>query len=851
MSSEPLPDIIAIQGQQRVFTAQLLSCLALGSLLFALFCLCRLRWPRLYATRLNRNASRHRPLPAGVWRWIPAVVNISDDDILLSAGLDAYVYVSFFKMAAAIFLVLALLALLVLAPVRFFASHKNNPSRLSGPWQLLHGYHWLYAVFTYLFSIIVYTAVYRFTVKVLRTRQKYLASMRSVVDRTFRLDNIPEKLTRNNDPAALKSFIESLGIGKVSDVKLLYDWRPLESLFDSRSRTKRRLERLYVSLNGMVLRAGTDASLPSAECGSPPPALTNEQAAIKSEIEELARQLVLTDAKIRDMQALFDSHALSPYDQEQFGPHALSADIRAQIDLHASSADGREQFSLHAPSAASRVPTSLLKPLLKPVPTSSAFVTMRSVASAQMAVQTLMDPHVYRFIATPAPSPRDVCWNSFRYSPAQKFLKSCLVTLTIGLSYLFVLFLVTPLTTLLDLKTLQKSWPALGHLVAKSKWATTLITGILPPLLYSAINLCMPYFYQYLSQHQGHSCNSKVELSTLSKNFAFTFFTLFLAFTVSGTFWDYVAYIGDTTKIAYQLARSLGKLSLFYVDLILLQGLVLFPLNLLQVGNVLIFHLASRMGPPQTPRDYRTFYLVPQEFNFGMHLPQHLLIFMIVLIYSVTLLKIVICGVVYFAVGWFVYKYQLMYSFVHPPHSTAKVWPVIVRRIALGLVIFQLFMCGTLALESSTSIAIACAPLVFVSMTLLYHFQTYYTPLNLFIALHAIIHPNNFDDYFDQEYLLGHRDQASADDHSNAYANEPTDFSESTALLAPLSSTFQEDTTVLDYTNPLLRDPLHGPWIGFDGDEILVVDYYAQNDFEASISEPRVNRIRPRLSEWE
>ena len=46
-----------------------------------------------------------------------------------------------------------------------------------------------------------------------------------------------------------------------------------------------------------------------------------------------------------------------------------------------------------------------------------------------------------------------------------------------------------------------------------------------------------------------------------------------------------MSYISDTTKIAVQLATSLRRMALFYVDLILLQGLTMFPVKLLQVSD--------------------------------------------------------------------------------------------------------------------------------------------------------------------------------------------------------------------------------------------------------------------------
>ena len=84
-----------------------------------------------------------------------------------------------------------------------------------------------------------------------------------------------------------------------------------------------------------------------------------------------------------------------------------------------------------------------------------------------------------------------------------------------------------------------------------------------------------------------------VEMSLISKNFFFTFFNLFVVFTIFGTASNAQGYFNqigkslqDTTSIAYILATSLKNLVLFYINLIILQGLGLFPFRLLEFGSV-------------------------------------------------------------------------------------------------------------------------------------------------------------------------------------------------------------------------------------------------------------------------
>lgn len=88
----------------------------------------------------------------------------------------------------------------------------------------------------------------------------------------------------------------------------------------------------------------------------------------------------------------------------------------------------------------------------------------------------------------------------------------------------------------------------------------------------------------------------EVELSVISKNFFFSFFNYFVVFTTLGTIanvWQifdrFQDTIKDTTWLANQLARSLSGLTSFYTNLIILQGIGLFPFRLLEFGSVFLY----------------------------------------------------------------------------------------------------------------------------------------------------------------------------------------------------------------------------------------------------------------------
>ncbi|KAK6456061.1 uncharacterized protein RJT20DRAFT_41498 [Scheffersomyces xylosifermentans] len=861
---EPINDPIAIRGPQRVFQAQLVFCSTVGILSFVLFCILRYRWPHIYAVRTLRKSSNSplKPLPRNYFGWISVIHSITDDEILNYSGLDAYVYLEFFKMGIKVFFLLTVIALAILSPVRYYFTGNYDKDNI--PWRSVRGvvnhyfqiqedpkeppdfkedfpkYLWIYTVFTYLFSIIVYYYLLEFTKKVLKMRQKYLASQNSITDRTIRLDGIPKKILKKNDPQVLKRFIEDLGIGKVVDVKLMYDWTPMERLFKERRKLLNRLEDLYASNYDLKIDVYSLSKTPSVipNLDSPRSSKHSIAKTIKKdkEIDELSKILGEINQKIKDIQDRFD-------------------DNFSTINLEEN-------------------------PEFKQIP--SAFITMETVASAQMAAQAVLDPRVYKMMVTLAPAPKDIRWENLKMSYIKRLVKSYLITFVIILSYAVIIFLVVLLTSLLDLKSIIKFWPALGKFIGKSKPLTTFVTGILPPLLFSALSVSVPYFYKYLCEHQGYSSNSEIELSTLSKNFFFNFFILFLAFMTTGTIWDYLSYISDTTKIAKTLASALKKYSLFYVDLILLQGLAMFPVKLLQISDFLILNILAKLFLLRnmflkTPRDYRSYYFTPQVFDFGIHLPQHIFIFMIILIYSVVSTKIVTSGLVYFILGWYVYKYQLVYNFVHPPHSTGKVWPMIFRRVILGLVIFQLFMCGTLALEKAILLALLCSPLVVITLFIFWNFERFYVPLNSFIALRAIKNPYNFEKEFDDDRssltneLGAENETIQTDIDADSFIDESSfllsgshsvrNYENSPHLSRRRSTIDEEREQFTDYTYPYLVDPLNGPWVGFEGNVITMAEYTPSNissgleDGDSSIvsTNEREVFIRKRItvSEWE
>lgn len=822
MSALP-PDIDPTKQPQRVFKAQLIVSTVFGIFAFLAFCVLRFRWPHIYAVRVLRKKDI-RILPSTLFGWCLSLYNVTDDEVLEHGGLDAYVFLGFFRMAIKYFALCSVISFCLIGPIRYYYTGHFDSDGIAwdvGPVTYGKGDHdndpldpkqykaaWVYTVFTYIFSWLAYYFLWQQTEKVVSVRQRYLGQQNSVTDRTILLEGLPQEFDPNDyssstdlipqnsikfDQEKLKKYIEELGIGKVRDIYISYNWDTLKVLFKKREKILRALEiaySRYVPLNVEVYTYG------------------NLEPSVSP-----VRNLPQTET-----QPLIEDR---PKPTIRLGLWGIFGEKVDAIDYYSD-----QLIELDKEIIAEREKNNFQQ-------ARSAFVTMDSVASAQMAAQAVLDPHVHRLIARLAPAPHDVCWDNISLTKPAKFLRANIITLIIGVSTVGLIFPVVSLSTLINLKTIEKFWPALGEWISKSDTAI-LIIGLIPPYIYTLLNVTIPYFYSYLSTQQGYLSNGEVELSTLSKNFFYIFFNLFLIFTLAGTASNVWALFGDTTKIAFELANSLKTLSLFYVDLILLQGLGMFPFKLLQVGDVGL-EIVSKLFYCRTARDYRALYYTPPVFDFGIILPQHILILIITMIYSVTSTKIVTAGLVYYVLGYYTYKYQLLYTMVHPQHSTGQAWPMIFRRVCLGLVLFQITMAGTLALEHAFILSILVVPLIFMTLFVAYNFEKDYLPLSFFIALKAI-----------KKYPLSSENVGSTT--SGAQQNLDT-LNENTLTQRTLKkrrSTIDEAREEYKtYKCPYLTDPLDGPIIGFDG------DYIQQIQYEPTSLNERVVRKYYSVSEWE
>ena len=533
---------------------------------------------------------------------------ITEEEVLASAGLDAFVFLRFLKMALKYIAFVLFFSLTVIYPVYqkygkeeasedgsaqnsqnvtmhtglIFTRSQSMTDMLKDGFPIVidpkTGYLWIYVIFVYLFSFALMYLIVTETKKVISIRQKYLGAQSSITDRTIRLSGIPPRLRSEEK---IKETIENLEIGKVENVTLCKNWKPLDDMMSERMVVLRKLEEAWTVYLGRKV------------------AVSKLKPFEQHDEERENEQSTVNTPLLEDGGAGQNGVTKIP----KGGPTTRISEgwFRSR------KVDAIEHYEEKLQDLDEKIKEARAKNYQ---PTPLAFVTLDSIAACQMAIQAIIDPEPMQLIAKPAPAPADVVWPNTYLSRHSRMVRAWSITAVVLLLSVVWLSILFPFAVLLNLKTIGRFLPQLADFLEEHKVLQALVRTSLPTIGMSALNALVPFLYDWLSNLQGMTSQGDVEMSIISKNFFFTFFNLFVAFTLIGT--ASTAYqlgclmeklrgqIGDILGTSYVLARSLNSLGLFYQNLILLQGVGLFPFRLLEFGSILLYPI-SLIGA-KTPR---------------------------------------------------------------------------------------------------------------------------------------------------------------------------------------------------------------------------------------------------------
>ncbi|KAJ1651163.1 hypothetical protein IWQ61_008207 [Dispira simplex] len=709
-------------------TTQLTVAAILGFILFVLFCLLRLRWPTVYAPRSRLRRVAPVKIPFRLLGWILPALNTSEMFMLQTVGLDAVMFLRFFKLSIAIFSVLAIPGLCILIPINIVGS-RDNVEKSSDAFLSMNSmpetssYLVAHLIFVYIFSAVVYYYLLRYTYHFLALRWHYLLRNGGSVDaRSIMITNIPGYLQHSR---SLREYFEELDIGTVEEVHVVGQSTDLPDLVDKRAECLKKLETMVSKLIGNPCKAPTyDRAQLTRVLMDPSQESTEEERQLTAQWLKSGYQKRVAKNPLYNPRPTL---RLPTNRWFPLGPKVDAIDYYKEKFLEYDKVV--KQLRKERKSAESN-------PKFTPPNSSVGFVTFANATSAHVAVQTLCHAKPFACVTRLAPKPGNVYWNNVKTKKRSLITRTILAFFAMIALILFWGIPVGFLSTFLSLENLSKQFPFLADVAEWSSIAQNLLTYTLPSVIMISYFNLLPAIMQQVAIFKGIRVREDIDIFVLSRVFFFQIFNVLLVFTLSSTVWNSIYEIlNDPGQITRRLANSLPEIAPFFINYIIMLGIGYQPFKLLQILPMI--WTAFRRYLCTTPRDFAD-VLAPIYVAWGARYPVPMLVFVITLTYSNISPLILVFGILYFVTGFIFYKYLFLYVYFKYYESSGRMWPYVVRRLVASMYIYHLLMCGYFSLKSSWVIAILTVPTVIINTIFFYYINKLLTDYGNYVPLYLL-----------------------------------------------------------------------------------------------------------------
>jgi hypothetical protein len=349
---------------------------------------------------------------------------------------------------------------------------RSNRTTGTPDYEYYTDYLWMYLVFAYLFTGLIVYLIISETRRIIEIRQEYLGSQTTITDRTIKLSGIPVDFRSEEK---IKEFIENLEIGKVESVTLCKNWKELDNRVAERNNQLRKLEEAWTVHLGNRRIERTLETLPVVQPLPPGPDIQ----ATNDDNDETSNLLAETDR-----------------DHDDAIPYARQRPI-AKIWYGKWKLRYRNVDAINYYEEKLRKLDEEIKLLRKQdfEPTPLAFVTMDSVASAQMAIQAVLDPSPLQLLANSSPAPSDVVWSNTYMPRSKRMLRAWSITALIGVLSIFWTVLLVPIAGALNTCSISEVFPGLASILNENLLLQSLVNTQLPTLAVTLLNVVVPYLY--------------------------------------------------------------------------------------------------------------------------------------------------------------------------------------------------------------------------------------------------------------------------------------------------------------------------------------------------------------------
>ncbi|KAL2240393.1 UNVERIFIED_CONTAM: CSC1-like protein HYP1 [Sesamum indicum] len=344
----------------------------------------------------------------------------------------------------------------------------------------------------------------------------------------------------------------------------------------------------------------------------------------------------------------------------------------------------------------------------------AAFVSFKSRFSAAVVSHVQQGVKPTEWLTEPAPDPQDVYWPFFSASFIKRWF--CNIAVIFACIFVTVLFLVPVLLVqgLTHLDQLEVWLPFLRGIL-NLKIVSQVITGYFPSLILEMFLSLVPPVMIVLSSIQGYIALSQIEKSACIKVLWFTIWNIFFANVLSGSALYRVDVFLEPKRIPELLAVAVPGQASFFIAYVVTSGWTktfsseLFRLKRLFwsfLKGTLCWKSDEELEVPSNP--------------YHSEIPRILFFSLLGITYFFLAPLILPFLLVYYCLGYVIYRNQLLNVYAPKFETGGKFWPVVHDATIFSLILMHVIAIGIFGLKkvplaSSLTIPLPILTLIFNS----------------------------------------------------------------------------------------------------------------------------------------
>ncbi|XP_062204517.1 CSC1-like protein RXW8 isoform X2 [Phragmites australis] len=338
----------------------------------------------------------------------------------------------------------------------------------------------------------------------------------------------------------------------------------------------------------------------------------------------------------------------------------------------------------------------------------AAFVFFKTRYAALVASEILETSNPMQWVTNLAPEPDDVYWSNLWLPYKQLWIRR-IATLLGSIVFMFLFLIpVTFIQGLSQLEQLQQKLPFLNGILKKN-YISQLVTGYLPSVILQIFLYTVAPIMMLFSTLEGPTSHSERKKSACCKVLYFTVWNVFFVNVLSGTVISQLNMLSSPKDIPVQLARAIPGQATFFITYVLTSGWASLSSEVMQLFGLIWNFIRKYILRMREDTEF-----VP-SFPYHTEVPKVMLFGLLGFTCSVLAPLILPFLLVYFFLGYVVYRNQLLNVYRTRYDTGGLYWPIAHNTVIFSLVLTQIICLGVFGLKESPVAAGFTIPLIILT----------------------------------------------------------------------------------------------------------------------------------------